>query len=139
MPRPILYAYVDGSDLADIAEALEVRFAGFVGSRSWASGSASVVNQQHGPDPTLEAGDLPDWDLGLNLELPDTGSEPKGWFADIESIAQFLGTLHRECGRDFIIGMADAETGITEDLFHVSTDSPDVGQLRTIIGVGDFQ
>jgi hypothetical protein len=139
MPRHILYAYVDGSDLDGIAKALEARFAGFVGSRSWISGSPSVVNQQHGPDATMQPGDLPDWDLGVDLELPDPGKEPQGWFADVEAVARFLSTLHRECGRDFIMGIADTETGITEDLFRVSTDSPDLGKLRAIIGVGDVQ
>jgi hypothetical protein len=139
MPRHVLYAYVEGSDLDGIAEALEARFAGFVASRSWLSASASVVNQQHGPDPTMQPGDLPDWDLGLNLELPDPGREPRGWFGDVEAIARFLGTLQRDCGRGFIIGIADTETGITEDLFHVSTDSLDLDNLRAIIGVGDVE
>jgi hypothetical protein len=77
--------------------------------------------------------------LGLNLQLPDPGTEPRGWFADIEAIALFLGRLHRECGRDFIIGIADNETGITDDLYDVSTDSPDLGRLRAVVGVGDVQ
>jgi hypothetical protein len=80
---------------------------------------------------------LPLWDLGLNLQLPDPGTESPGWFADVEAVAQFLGTLHRECGRDFIIGIADMRTGITENLFDLSTDSPDLSKLRVIIGVGD--
>ena len=136
MPRHILYAYVDGSDLRDVADALDGRFAQFVESRRWAAGHASVVNQRHDETAT-QPGELADWDLGLNLELPDPGAEFPGWFADVEAIAEFLATLHREFGRDFIIGLADTQTGITEDLFDVSTDSPDLGKLRSIIGVGD--
>ena len=120
----------------DVADLLDARFGEFVESRQWVAGHASVVNQTQGETCT-KAGELPLWDLGLNLELPDPGTESPGWFADVEAVAQFLETLHRECGRDFIIGIADARTGITEDLFDVSTDSPDLSKLRAIIGVGD--
>ena len=137
MPRHTLYAYVDGADLEGVADMLEERFAEFVASRNWVAGSCTVVNQRHGEETCTQPGDLPLWDLGLNLELPDPDTEPPGWFADVEAVAQFVGTLHREFGRDFIIGIADAQTHITEDLFDVSTDSPDLGRLRAIIGVGD--
>ena len=135
MPRHTLYAYVDGADLEAVADTLDARFAEFVACRHWVAGRASVVNQRHGEETCTQPGDLPLWDLGLNLELPAPGAESPGWFADVEAVAQFLGTLHRECGRDFIIGIADGETGITDDLFNVSTDSPDLGKLRAIIGV----
>src|SRR5436853_294615 len=98
MPRHILYAYVEGIDLADVADALDARFAQFVEDRSWVAGHASVVNQRH--EETAEPGELPEWDLGINLELPDPGAEFPGWFADVEAIAQFLAALHREFGRD---------------------------------------
>jgi hypothetical protein len=139
MPRHNLYAYVHGSDLEDVADMLDARFAEFVESRPWVAGRVSVVNQQHGEETCMQPGDLPLWDLGLNLELPDPGTEPTGWFADVEAVAQFLGTLHRECGRDFVIGIADTATGITDDLFDVSTDSPDLAKLRAIIGVRDVE
>ena len=133
MSRHTLYAYVDGADLEDVAESLQARFTQFVGSRSWIAGHASVVNRRHGAETCTQPGDLPLWDLGLNLELPDSGTE--SWFADVEAVARFLGTLHHECGRSFIIGIADNETGVTDDLFDVSTDSPVLGKLRAIIGV----
>jgi len=139
MPRHTLYAYVDGADLDDVADMLDARFAEFVASRHWVAGRASVVNQRHGAEAGTRPGDLPLWELGLNLELPDPDAEPSGWFVDVEAVALFLGALHRECGRDFIIGIADAESGITEDLFDVSTDSPDLSRLRAIVGVGDVQ
>lgn len=139
MPRHTLFAFVDGADLEDVAELLDARFAEFAASRHWVAGSASVVNQRHGEETCTQPGDLPLWDLGLNLELPDPDTEPPGWFADVEAIAQFLGTLHREYGRDFVIGIADAETHITEDLFYVTTDSPDLGELRAIIEFGDVE
>jgi hypothetical protein len=137
MPRHTLYAYVDGADLERVAEFLEARFEQFVAGRHWTAGLASVVNQRQGGETCRRPGDLPLWDLGLNLELPDVGTEPPGWVADVDAVAQFLGTLHRECGRSFVIGIADSHTGLTEDLFHISTDAPDLGTLRAIIGVGN--
>ena len=139
MPRHALYAYVDGADLDEVVAMLEARFTAFVASRQWVAGGASVINQRHGQDTCTQREDLPLWDLGITLELPDPGAERAGWFADVDAIAQLLGDLHRESGRDFIIGVAEIETGITDDLFTVSTDSPDLGRLRAIIGVTDVQ
>src|SRR5262245_63857633 len=110
MTRHTLYAYVDGADLEDVADLLDARFAEFVAGRVWVAGHASVVNQRRGEETCTQPGDLPPWDLGLNLELPDPNTEPPGWFADVEAVAQFLGRLHRESGRDFIIGISDAQT-----------------------------
>ena len=56
---------------------MDARFAQFVDGRSWVAGRASVVNQRHDETGT-QPGELPDWDLGLNLELPDPGSEFPG-------------------------------------------------------------
>jgi len=135
MPRHILYAYVDGADLEAVADTLNARFSEFVASRHWVAGRASVVNQRHGMEACTQPGDLPLWVLGLNLELPAPGAESPGWFADVEAVALFLGTLHRECGRAFIIGIADGETGITEALLNVSTNSTDLDRMRAITGV----
>ena len=81
MPRHILYAYVEGADLEDVADVLDARFAEFVESRNWVTGNISAVNQMQGVETCSQSGDLPLWDLGLNLELPDPGTEPKGWFS----------------------------------------------------------
>src|SRR5687767_580552 len=113
MPRHTLYAYVDGADLEDVVGTLDARFAEVVASRDGVAGHASVVNQRHGEETCTHPGDLPLCDLGLNLELPVPDTEPPGWFADVEAVAVFLGALHREVGRDFVIGLADTETGMT--------------------------
>ena len=135
MSRHTLYAYVDGSDLHDLAAELESKFACFVNETNWHWGQPWVVNQKREDDPTLGIGDLPDWELGLNMDLPDPDKEPPGWFLDVEQIAAFLGMLHSETGRDFIIGIGDNERGISEDLFSVDRRDPDLGLLRRIIGV----
>jgi hypothetical protein len=117
---------------------MEARFMEFIAGRHWFAGSVSFVNQRYSEETCTRPGDLQLWDLGLTLQLPEPGEESPGWFADVEAVAQFLGTLHRECGRDFVIGIADTETSITDDLFTVSTDSPDLGRLRSVIGVTGF-
>ena len=138
MARHTLYAYVDGSDLHDVEDMLIARLGKFVGSREWVCSDVVIVNQHGDPnDPSLGPDDLPDWDLGLNLALPDPGVEQPGWFADIESTAQLLGQLHAQTGRDFIIGIGDSERGISEDLFFVDSAEPDVSVLRQVVGVGD--
>jgi hypothetical protein len=84
VPRHTLFAYVDGFDLHGIAEGLEAEFVCFVAQSIWARGKPWVVNQRRDDDPSLGPDDLPDWEVGLNMELPDPGDEPAGWFADVE-------------------------------------------------------
>ena len=137
MPRHTLFAYVDGSDLDDIADALEARLRAFVEARRWVAGEAWVVNQRLEADASCtEPEDIPSWDLGLNLHLPDPGMEPAGWFADVEAIARFLGNLHGEFGRDFVVGIGDAQTGIAEDLYCIADGSPDLEMLARLLGLG---
>ena len=83
MARHILYAYVCGSDLTDIADELLAAFGRFVASRTWVCDEPRPVNQRRADDPSLRPGDLPDWDIGLNITLPDPGHETPGWFSDI--------------------------------------------------------
>src|SRR5215831_20682525 len=71
---------------------------------------------------------------GLNLHLPDPGMEPAGWFAYVEAIARFFGNLHGEFGRDFVIGIGDAQTGIAE--ICIDDSSPDLEKLARIVGLG---
>jgi hypothetical protein len=135
MSRHTLFAYVDGSDLDDIANAMQGRLRAFVEGRRWVADEAWVVNQRLEYDASCsKPEDIPSWDLGLNLLLPDPGVEPAGWFADVEAIARFLGTLHEKFGRDFVIGIADNQTGISEDLYSIDDSSPDVEKLAEIIG-----
>jgi hypothetical protein len=135
MPRHTLYAYVDGADLEAVADTLAARFKEFARNRCWVTGEARLVNRRHGEETVTQPGDLPLWELGLTLPLPDVGTEPAGWFVDVEAVTRFLGTLHHDTGRDFVIGIADTVTGITDDLFYVSSDTPDIDKLRVAIGV----
>ena len=134
MPRQTLFAYADGYDLDDVAAELERQFAAFVASRRWKSPDVWVVNQRD--SSASDAGDVPQWDLGLNLDLPDPGAETLGWFSDVEAIALFLAQLHASTGRAFVIGVQDNEAGFNEDLFTIDSPTPDLARLRAIIGVG---
>jgi hypothetical protein len=135
MPRYTLFAYVEGSDLQGIAEGLEAEFARFVAQSVWIWEKPWVVNQRRDDDPSIGPNDLPDWEVGLNMHLPDPGDEPAGWFADVEQTASFLGRLHAQTGRDFVLGIGDNERGYSEDLFRVDSPQPDLGLLRRMIGV----
>jgi hypothetical protein len=133
--RYTLYAYVDGSDLHHVSEEIEVLLDAIVVGEAWTLGAPSVVNQLQERDETYRPEDLTNWDLGLNLDLPDVGSEPAGWFQDVERIARGVGRIAARTGRSFVIGIADSETSICDDLFFVEDGDPDLDQLRTIIGV----
>ena len=124
MAKHTLYAYVEGFDLDEISQKIISSFDHFISSRNWLYENNKIVNQRHLDYPTLEPGDTPNWDLGLNIDLPDPGKETLGWFSDIIEIATFLGELNEQTGRDFVIGIGDNDSGISEDLFYVDTTNP---------------
>ena len=97
----------------------------------------STVNQRSPDESTLGGNDLPDWDLGLNLSLPDPGQETPGWFSDVHAVAEFLAGLTTEFKRQFVIGIADTQTGTSEDLHYIASVDPELARLKAIIGVGD--
>lgn len=134
MQRHTLYAYVDGSDLEDVAAPIEERLVEFAAAPGWVNSRPTVVNQKTDV-PGSHPDDLPDWELGINLALPDPGDEPAGWFGDVERLAGCAAKLYSVFGREFVIGIADNVTGVTEDLFFVESDAPDLGRLRSAIGV----
>jgi len=53
-------------------------------------------------------------------------------------MACFLANLHEDCGRDFVIGIGDAQTGIAEDLIWIADSSPDPEMLARLIGLGSI-
>ena len=137
MARHTLYAYADGSDLHDVADEIEALLTALVASEPWMIARPWVVNQLHERDEGDRPEDLPDWDLGLNLDLPDTDSEPAGWFQDVERIALGLGRIAVCTGREFVIGVGDNDTGISDDLFYVEDGAPNLDELRAVIGIVD--
>jgi hypothetical protein len=134
MQRHTLYAYVDGSDLDDVVAPIEEGLVALAAAPGWVISRPTVVNQKRivtGGRPD----DLPDWELGLNLALPDPGDKPDGWFGDVARIAGHLAKLHSALDREFVIGIADNVTGVAEDLFFVESDAPDLDRLRSVVGI----
>jgi hypothetical protein len=97
----VLAAYVDGSDLDAVAPALRAAFGQFADSGSWPSEQVLVVDQRQPADPE-EPDFLPQWDLGLNLELDQARSAPN-WFAGVEALVALLRQLAAETGREFVM------------------------------------
>jgi hypothetical protein len=137
MARHTLFAYADGSDLAEVADEIERGLVEVIEQTQWRFGRPRFVDQRGFEDDTLRPGETEVWELGLNFDLPDPPLEPVGWFRDVEQIAIGFGRLHKLTGRDFVIGIFDNERGISDDLFIVNSDRPDLGLLRRIIGVAD--
>ena len=135
MARYTLFAYADGADFEAVADSLQARFRQFISSRRWIAGPPTIVNRRYGATRITQSGVVELWDLGLTLELPEIGTELPTWFADIEAIARFLGTLHGEFGRSFSLGFVDTESDRTEELFGVSTNPSDTGKLPVLDGV----
>lgn len=134
MSKHTLYAYVEDSDLEEIAATVTACLDDFVGKTQWMGTTPVVVNQRHSAEG-LREGDLPLWDLGLNVALPEVGQEYDGWFGDVEKIALFLARLREQFQRDFVLGVAIGTTGNAEDLFYVDSAKPNLLELRQIIGV----
>jgi hypothetical protein len=103
-----LYAYVEGSDIADIEIDLFSRFSAFVAG--WGVGTAHVVNVKRPRSPNLRDGDLPDWDLGLNFTVDHLPREK------IQELVRFLSKSAKDTGREFVIGARG------EDWCSVGTD-----------------
>jgi len=137
MPRHTLFAYVDGSDLDDIAEALEARLRAFVEARDWVADEAWVVNQQLEADASCtEPEDISCWDLGLNLHLPDPSMPAgDGMVRRCGGDCALLRQLARRVRPGFRRRDSDAQTGIAEDLYWIADGSPHVKMLARVIGL----
>lgn len=135
-PRHTLYAYVEGNDLQGIASTVEARWRECVEAGNWRYSVPIVVNQRHACTPDMRPDDLPDWDLGVTMALPDPGQEPNDWFVDVEILLVFAGKLYSEVRRNIVVGLWDSKLRISEDVFDVESEAPDLTELREVIGVG---
>jgi hypothetical protein len=125
--RHTLYAYVEGKELHEVAGLVVQRVMFFIRKTRWRYGKPRLVDQERSDQ----------FELGLNYDLPDSPQEPSGWFDDIERIALFCAELRTATGRNFVIGVGDNTSGVTEDLFHIESGNPDLQRLREIIGVAE--
>ncbi|HIG28378.1 MAG TPA: hypothetical protein EYQ50_11490 [Verrucomicrobiales bacterium] len=90
-------------------------------------------------DTSRQPGDLPDWELGFSITLPESGNEIPGWHSDIIAAGQFLAMLSFEFPSEFVIGFVDTRTGISEDLHFVQPADADLNRLRALIDVGEIE
>lgn len=58
-----------------------------------------------------------------------------GWFDDVEEIAQYLGDRAERFGRQYVLGMAGRDTGVSEDLHHIATRDVDLPALTAIVDI----
>jgi hypothetical protein len=134
-PRHTLYCFVEGGDLHEVAPMIESRFRQLASQAGWNWRTPEIVNRRQPRTPDMRPDDLLQWELGLTLGLPNPGQEPKDWFADVERVARFAGSVFAETGRELVLGIWDAERNISEDLFDIDSDRVDLGELRAVIGV----
>ena len=139
MERPsfTLYAFVEGCDLGDVEERLVKAFHALAEAGDWRWKVPEVVNQRFERTLEMKPDDLPTWELGVLVPLPEVGTEPRGWFVDVERIVLRLATLHVQTGRDFVVGVVDNKRGFSEDLFTVDSGEPSLEELREIVGLGN--
>lgn len=128
----VLAAYVDGSDLDDVAATLRVAFLRFAGSGVWPTPQVLVVDQRQPPDPA-ESEFLPQWDLGLNLGL-DHWPRSAGWFAGVEALVALLRQLAADTEREFVLFLClRSESWRQEHLTFVGPNPVDLPWLREAI------
>lgn len=72
MQRHSLYAYVDNSDLDDDVTGFEKALVALAVSSGWAFARPVVVDEQS-MGVCIRSGNLPGWELGMNLALTAPG------------------------------------------------------------------
>ncbi len=126
MAKNTLFAYVLGTEFGIVAGRLIERIESFISSRSWICSNVHSVNQQRSPE---------DWELGINLDLPDPYQESPGWLEDVEAVVGFCAEQRLELNQDFIVGISDNEAGFSEDIIEIDSEKPNLDYLRKFIGL----
>jgi hypothetical protein len=105
-----IYVYVEGSDLQDVEELLLQSFQIFL--ENWHIDSARIINDKPDVIPDTEIDYYPDWNMGLNVEVPSLARQK------IEELTAFLCELAGKSGCEFVIGFVKQKPDyvITEDL-----------------------
>ncbi len=128
MSRNILYAYVDGYDLEDVAAALEADITTFLKALAWPVGKAWLVSQRD--SEKVRSGDMPRWDLGINLELTETREEMIPHFAKVEDLAVFLRSQSEKVGREFVLGISDTSTRDNWEFAFIGVEPVNIERIR---------
>ncbi len=130
-PQNTLYAYLVDADFTRISERVVQRIEEFIENRTWVCPRVCGVDRMR----ALEDGS-PEWNLGLNLDLPNPQDEPPGWFSDVEALVGVAVQLRREFQCNVILEITDNRTGCAEDIMEIDCDLPDLNYLRRFIGTG---
>ena len=100
MPRHVLYAYVNGSDLDNVADALRSRACRVCWSRRWLRARHGGVNQRTERRSSHPVS-CPIWLQASACKLPEPGAGPPGNSATLRRLPSATATLHAQSGRDF--------------------------------------
>jgi hypothetical protein len=130
MSKNTLYIYFLGTDFCDFVDIFVKHADQFIQSRTWICPDIWTVNQRR----TARDG-VPEWELGLNLDLPDPHQEPPGWFTDVEEIVIFCIACRTEFRHDIEIGISDNERQHCEAIIEITAEPPDLDYLRDFIGI----
>jgi hypothetical protein len=109
-----LYIRVDGSDLAECEEILMAEFNSLAVSLSILE--PELVNAQHPKTLDMSAQDLPDWEIGLNLNLEKI---TKNHAIELASSLQQIAVKTK---REFVVGLTN-DLGISEDIVFIHENS----------------
>lgn len=130
MAKNCIYAYFLGNDFSSFADRFVERANQFIQSRSWICPAIWAVNQRG-----VTSDGVNEWDLGLNLDLPDPYSEPPGWFTDVEEIVIFCIACRMEFRHDLEIGISDNERRYSEFIIEITDEPPNLDYLRDFVGI----
>ena len=109
-----LYIRVDGSDLSACEKILMIELKDLAVRLHELE--PKLVNFQHPKASDMSPQDLPDWDIGLDLNLEAiTKNQAKAIALNLQQIAV-------ETKRDFVVGLKN-EHGITEDIIFIHENS----------------
>jgi hypothetical protein len=119
-----LYIYLDGSDLAGVAEEIESSLTLWLQENGV---DAVVVNERH----DTRSNELTDWDLGLILTTDQ--------IPELKGITDFMYRLAVKSDRDFALGYFDEVSGESEDISYFGAECglPKIGEINEILAARD--
>jgi len=91
-----LFVYVDGNDLEECYARVTPQLRAL--AAEWQLKDCRFVDDRYPTTPDLEAGDLPDWNLGVNLPLAALGP------IEAERLVELCHTLALERVMNFEVG-----------------------------------
>jgi hypothetical protein len=133
MGRRVLYVYLDESEPNGAGGRVAAELERAVSVSAWTLAAPAIVNDVGSRGDASRHRDLPPWDVGLTLALPESGCEPCEWFRDVERFARITGEVVSRTGCHFVLGVAEYDAGLWQDLFVIDTPAPDVVVLAAAV------